>query len=96
MIDNWLRRIQDTANLYAATLAEIEDENKKAEKLCELNVIEQVKNAGATTVVEDAWARGQSLTVHGWIYSIENGFINDLDVCLTSKTDLENLRKRFF
>ena len=95
LIDNWLRHIQDTANLYGATLEKIEDETKKADKLCELNVIEQVANAGATTIVQDAWARGQDLAVHGWIYSIENGIVNDFDICLTGEADLKNLRKRF-
>jgi len=95
LIDNWLRHIQDTANLYAGTLEKITGENKKADKLCELNVIEQVINVGATTIVQDAWERGQELTVHGWVYSIENGIITDLDVCLTGEDELKTLRKRF-
>ncbi|MDQ6786456.1 MAG: carbonate dehydratase [Acidobacteriota bacterium] len=94
LIDNWLRHIQDTANLYAETLGKIANEREKADKLCELNVIEQVINVGATTVVQDAWTRMQNLTVHGWIYSIEDGIISDLDVCLTGETDLKALRKR--
>ena len=94
LIDNWLRHIQDTANLYAETLAKITDENKKADKLCELNVIEQVINVGETTIVQDAWARGQTVTVHGWIYSLKDGIINDLDVSLEGEDDLKMLRKR--
>ncbi|HXH69995.1 MAG TPA: carbonate dehydratase [Pyrinomonadaceae bacterium] len=95
LIDNWLRHIQDTANLYSETLEKIEDENKKSDKLCELNVIEQVINVGATTIVQDAWERGQNLTVHGWIYSLKDGIINDLDICLPGETELKTLRKRF-
>lgn len=95
LIDNWLRHIQDTANLYTETLDKIADEREKADKLCELNVIEQVINAGGTTVVQDAWTRGQKLDVHGWVYSIENGIITDMDVCLTGEDDLKTLRKRY-
>lgn len=95
LIDNWLRHIQDTATLYGEALEKITDEMKKADKLCELNVIEQVINVGGTTVVQDAWTRGQNLTVHGWVYSIENGIISDMDVCLTGETELKTLRKRF-
>ncbi len=95
LIDNWLRHIQDTANRYSATLEKITDENKKSDKLCELNVIEQVINVGATTIVQDAWERGQELTVHGWVYSLQDGIIKDLDVCLENETELKTLRKRF-
>ncbi len=95
LIDNWLRHIQDTANLYSETLEKITDKNEKADKLCELNVIEQVINVGETTIVQDAWERGQNLTVHGWIYSLKDGIINDLDICLPGETELKTLRKRF-
>lgn len=95
LIDNWLRHIQDTANLYEEMLEKITDKNKKADKLCELNVIEQVQNVGETTIVQDAWARGQTVTVHGWIYSLKDGIINDLDVSLENENDLKSLRKRF-
>jgi carbonic anhydrase len=95
LIDNWLRHIQDTANLYGEILEKIRDKNEKADKLCELNVIEQAINVGETTIVQDAWARGQILTVHGWIYSIKDGIINDLDICLESEADVKVLRKRF-
>ncbi len=95
LIDNWLRHIQDTANLYGEMLEKITDKNEKADKLCELNVIEQATNVGETTIVQDAWARGQILTVHGWIYSIKDGIINDLDICLESEADVKVLRKRF-
>jgi len=95
LIDNWLRHIQDTANLHAKTLEKITDENEKADKLCELNVIEQVTNVGETTILLDAWERGQNLTIHGWVYSLKNGIIRDLDVSIESENDLRNLQKRF-
>ena len=95
LIDNWLRHIQDTANLYSEMLEKITDKDEKTDKLCELNVIEQAINVGETTIVQDAWARGQTLTVHGWIYSIKDGIINDLDICLESEADVKVLRKRF-
>ncbi len=95
LIDNWLRHIQDTAILYDELLAQIEDENKKLDKLCELNVVEQVLNVGQTTIVRDAWTRGQSLSVHGWIYDLHDGIIRDLDICLENKSELRVLRKLF-
>lgn len=95
LIDNWLRHIQDTAILYDELLAQIEDEDKKLDKLCELNVVEQVLNVGQTTIVRDAWTRGQSLSVHGWIYDLHDGIIRDLDICLENKSDLRVLRKLF-
>jgi carbonic anhydrase len=95
LIDNWLRHIQDTAAFYTKSLEQITDANKKADKLCELNVIEQVTNVGETTIVLDAWDRGQNLTVHGWIYSLKDGIIKDLDVSIESESDLKTLQKRF-
>ncbi len=95
LIDNWLRHIQDTAILYDELLAQIEDEDKKLDKLCELNVVEQVLNVGQTTIVRDAWIRGQSLSVHGWIYDLHDGIIRDLDICLENKSELRVLRKLF-
>lgn len=95
LIDNWLQHIQDTARKYADVLAELPD-NKREERLCELNVREQVLNIGQTTIVEDAWARGQPLQVHGWVYSLENGLLLDLKLSLTQPEQLEaaNLEAR--
>ncbi len=95
LIDNWLRHIQDTANLYDSTLSEIEDEAEKLDKLCELNVVEQVLNVAKTTIVQDAWERGQQLRVHGWIYDLKDGIITDLDVHLENGVGTNSLRKRF-
>ena len=95
LIDNWLRHIQDTANLYDEVLSNIENEDEKLNKLCELNVIEQVLNVGETTIVQDAWDNGQSLRVHGWIYDLSDGIISDLGIHLENLSEVKILRKRF-
>ena len=95
LIDNWLRHIQDTANLHSKRLNSITDENEKLDKLCELNVAEQVLNVGETTIVQDAWNRGQQLEIHGWIYGLKDGLIRDLEISISSEAELRNLRDRF-
>jgi carbonic anhydrase len=87
LIDNWLRHVQDVREKHAGTLAAIGDETKRIDRLCELNVIEQAWNISQTTVVLDAWKRGQQLTVHGWVYGIEDGLLRDLDVSIASPDD---------
>ncbi len=82
LIDNWLRHVQDVREKHAAALAAIADETKRIDRLCELNVIEQAWNVSQTTVVLDAWKRGQDLTVHAWIYDIGDGLLRDLDVSI--------------
>ena len=74
LVDNWLRHIQDVRQQHASRLRGADS----ADRLCELNVIEQVFNVCRTSIVEDAWARGQALTVHGWIYGIHDGLLRDL------------------
>ncbi|AXI03438.1 carbonate dehydratase [Aquirhabdus parva] len=95
LIDNWLQHIQDTARKYAEVLAAL-PESERVSRLCELNVREQVLSVGQTTIVEDAWARGQKLEVHGWVYSLENGLLQDLKLTLTHPEQLEaaNLEAR--
>ncbi|HET6568204.1 MAG TPA: carbonate dehydratase [Rhodothermales bacterium] len=83
LIDNWLRHVQDVAKKHAAELARCSGADERLHRLCELNVIEQVMNVCQTTIVQDAWERGQSLAVHGWIYSIHDGLLRDLDMCVT-------------
>ncbi|HEU0302531.1 MAG TPA: carbonate dehydratase, partial [Longimicrobium sp.] len=73
LADNWLRHVKDVRDKHAAVLAEIDDPVARLDRLCELNVIEQVNNVCQTTVVQDAWARGQELAVHGWIYRLQDG-----------------------
>jgi Carbonic anhydrase len=77
LIDNWLRHIQDVRDRHAPLLAPLGDE-AAADRLCELNVIEQVANVAQTTIVRDAWERGQPLAVHGWIYGLTDGRLRDL------------------
>jgi carbonic anhydrase len=88
LIDNWLRHVQDVRDRYAAMLAGIADERARVDRLCELNVIEQARHVCQTTVVQDAWRRGQSLAVHGWVYSLEDGLLRDLEVTAAGATDV--------
>jgi len=88
LIDNWLRHVQDVRAKHHAELDALESEALRHQRLCELNVIEQVVNVSKTTVVRDAWARGQSLTVHGWVYDLRDGLLRDLDMTVTAETDL--------
>ena len=95
LIDNWLRHIQDTANLYSHLLDAIDDPNEKLDRLCQLNVAEQVQNVGETTIVQDAWNHGQELEIHGWIYGLKDGLIRDLDISISDEVSLRGLRKAF-
>jgi carbonic anhydrase len=87
LIDNWLRHVQDVAQKHAAVLAREGPETARVARLCELNVIEQVVNVSQTTVVQQAWARGQTLAVHGWIYALTDGIVRDLHVTVTGQRD---------
>jgi len=78
LIDNWLRHIKDVARFHKSEFVGLSEE-KQVDLLCELNVKEQVINICNTTIVQKAWKQGRDLSVHGWIYSIENGLIKDLD-----------------
>ena len=82
LIDNWLRHVQDVVHEHEEELAKIENENERLDRLCELNVIEQVRNVGRTTIVQSAWERGQELVVHGWIYGLQDGLLRDLGVSI--------------
>ncbi len=88
LVDNWLCHVQDVARRHEAQLASLGSDDDRHRRLCELNVIEQVANVCRTTVVRDAWARGQSLAVHGWIYALEDGLLRDLDVCVTAEDEV--------
>ena len=88
LIENWLRHIQDVRNKHESRLAAIEDSKEKCDRLCELNVIDQVVNACRTTIVRDAWRRGQELSVHSLIYSISDGRLSDLGVCINTWDDI--------
>ncbi len=87
-IDNWLRHIQDVQHKHADHLARITDESERLRRLCELNVIEQVVNVCRTTVMQEAWARGQSVTVHSWIYGLADGLLHDLGMSPANSDEL--------
>jgi len=80
LVDNWLRYIEDVRDAHAETLSTLPEGEARWNRLCELNVIEQVLHVSQTTVMRDAWVRGQEVTVHGWIYSLRDGRLRDLGV----------------
>lgn len=88
LIDNWLRHVQDVLHEHEELLSKITDETKRLDRLCELNVIEQVLNVGRTTIVQSAWQRGQELAVHGWIYGLEDGLLRDLGISIDNAEGL--------
>jgi carbonic anhydrase len=88
LIDNWLRHIQDVRGKHGGRLDALATQEQRHDRLCELNVIEQVANVSQTTVVRDAWARGQALAVHGWIYGLQDGLLRDLGMCVTAEAEL--------
>jgi carbonic anhydrase len=88
LIDNWLRHVQDVRAKHQAQLDALDGESPRHHRLCELNVIEQVVNVGQTTVVREAWGRGQPVYVHGWIYDVADGLLRDLGVCASSNEEL--------
>jgi carbonic anhydrase len=81
--DNWLRHVQDVIQKHEKCLVNAEGDSAASSRLCELNVIEQVANVCQTTIARDAWERGQSLTVHGWIYGLQDGLLRDLNVTVS-------------
>jgi carbonic anhydrase len=84
LVDNWLRHVQDVRWKHEKEIEGLRTEEQRHDRLCELNVIEQVVNVSQTTVVRDAWAREQPLTVHGWIYDLHDGLLRDLGVSVTT------------
>ena len=86
LIDNWLRNIKDVQHHHQLQLDAIEDKTQRLELLCELNVVSQVSNVCHTTIVQNAWRRGQPLAIHGWVYSLADGLLKDLD-CTVDKAE---------
>jgi carbonic anhydrase len=86
--DNWLRHVQDVRQKHEESLAQVTDDAQAANRLCELNVIEQVANVCQTTIALDAWERGQQLTVHGWIYGLKDGLLRDLNVTIAGVDEM--------
>ena len=83
LVDNWLRPVQHLCDHHAQDVNKL-DNDERLDRMCELNVIEQVENLRRTTILQDAWARGQELDIHGWIYSVRDGVLRDLDVTISS------------
>ena len=83
LIDNWLRHVEDVRDKHRSRLEALAQDDQ-GDQLCELNVIEQVVNVCQTTVVKDAWTRGQDVTVHGWVYGLNDGIVTDLNVSADS------------
>ena len=88
LADNWLRHVADVAEKHAARLSESKFESLRHARLCELNVIEQVSNVCLTTIVQDAWSRGQPLSVHGWVYGLLDGRVRELGMDVESREQL--------
>jgi carbonic anhydrase len=88
LVDNWLRHVQDVRRKYRSQLDSLNNENDRHSRLCELNVIEQVANVCQTTIVRDAWSRGRALAVHGWVYALRDGLLQDLGVCVANENEL--------
>jgi carbonic anhydrase len=89
LVDHWLHPIREVAHHHRAELAAFAEGRDRLDRLCELNVMRQVKNVAADVFVQDAWARGQELSVHGWVYSLATGLVNDLGVTVSSAEELE-------
>ena len=88
LADNWLRHVGDVARKHEALLAEVDLESLRHARLCELNVVEQVVNVCETTIVMDAWARGQKVSVHGWVYSLLDGRVRELGMGVDDPQEL--------
>lgn len=91
LIDHWLHPIREVYHEHHDELESIGEEKARLDRLCELNVIRQVRNVASDLLVRDAWARGQKLSVHGWVYRLDTGLINDLDVTMRGPDDLARL-----
>ena len=91
LIDNWLRHIKDVYRLHFKELDAIKDNKQRTDRLVELNVIEQVQDLGKTSIVQNAWKREQPLHLHGWVYDVKDGIINDLDVNFKGTSDLHSV-----
>src|SRR5688572_4850713 len=88
LVENWLRNIRDIYRLHQRELDAIRNNEKKAERLVELNVIEQVFNLSKISIIQAAWAKGQKLAIHGVVYNLEKGILSDLDITMNDKSEL--------
>jgi len=93
VVDNWLRHVQDVRNAHLEFLQQV-PEDRRVDALVELNVLEQARNVCLSTVVEDAWAKGQTVVVHGWIYGLHNGLLQDLSFTVENTDDVAEAYQR--
>ncbi|MFG6467696.1 carbonate dehydratase [Roseateles sp. BYS87W] len=93
LVENWIRHVQDVRHMHSDWLATVA-ESRRVDALCELNVLEQARNACHTTVVQDAWARGQEVVVHGWVYGLHNGLLEDLSITAGSAAEVDPAYRR--
>lgn len=96
LIDNWIRHIKDIYRLHETYLNSIEDENERFIKFVEINAQEQVIDLAKTSIVQNAWRNGQELTLHGWVYGLNSGYVTDLDVNMSSNEDLDEVYRLKF
>ena len=94
LIDNWLRHVQDVRDRHEALIDAAADDESRIDRLCELNVIEQVRHVCHTTIIKDAWQRNQPVTVHGWIYDVADGLLRDLQCTASSSDELTLVYRR--
>jgi carbonic anhydrase len=93
LVENWLRHVQDVRIKHADVISVLAEAAAQADRLCELNVIEQVANVCATSILRDAWERGQDVSVHGWIYGLSNGLLRDLGITVGAPDEVEARRR---
>jgi carbonic anhydrase len=91
LIDNWLRNIKDVQQRHRRRIAALASDEERVNLLCELNVVSQVSNVCHTTIVQNAWARGQGLSVHGWVYSLKDGLIQDLQCTVSGPEQISEV-----
>ncbi len=96
LADNWLRHVQDVHQKHERYLGEVLPDKERHNRLCELNVIEQVSNICQTTMVQDAWERGQELTIHSWVYGLQDGLLSDLGVTISGPDEIERKMQESF
>ena len=89
LVDHWLHPIREVYQDNRGELEAVADETRRLDRLCELNVIRQVRNVASDVFIQEAWARGQEVAVHGWVYSLANGLVNDLKVSVTRPEQLQ-------
>jgi len=94
LVDNWLRHVQDVRNKHWPWLSSLTEQPRQMDALCELNVLEQALNACQTTVVRDAWLRGQQVVVHGWVYGLHNGLLKDMNMTVANPAEVDEAYAR--